>query len=420
MPCGAMEKMRQKIYNLLRWSEKHFKTDMVYLAKGGFWLTLRHIISFFSSFLLTIAFANLLPKETFGVYKYVLSVCGILTIPTLGGINTAVIQAVARGYEGSLILALKTKIRWGMLGSLASLILAGYYYFQGNTTLAISFLIVAVFLPIMDSFAIYDSLLQGRKLFRISTRYGIISQIISVISLIGAIFFIKNLFLILLAYFAPWTILRFIFLKITLKKFQLNEQKDPQTISYGKHLSLMSILPAISQQIDKIFLFHYLGPAQLAIYSFAIAIPSQIKNPIKNLQVLILPKFSEKQTKEINKGIFDKSIRLFAFLSIITLAYILAAPFIFKVFFPNYIEAVFYSQIFSVSIPFLIVILPFSLLQAKLAKRELYQFNISKSIFQIIILFVLIYYLGIMGAIIAKILAEIYGFLALSFLIKKI
>ena len=162
------------------------------------------IVSSISSFLLAIAFANLLPRETFGVYKYILSVCGILAIPTLGGINTAVTQAVARGYEGSLIPALKTKIKWGLLGGLASLILAGYYYFQGNIILTISFLVAAIFLPLMDPFGIYDSLLQGRKLFNISSKYLIISQIISVIALIITIFLTKNIFLVLLAYFLSW------------------------------------------------------------------------------------------------------------------------------------------------------------------------------------------------------------------------
>jgi O-antigen/teichoic acid export membrane protein len=189
----------------LRWSEKYFKTDMVYLARGGFWLTLGQTISSLSSFLLVVAFANLLPKETYGTYKYVLSIAGILAISTLSGMSTAIIQAVARGYEGSLVPALKTKIRWGLLGGLAGLILAGYYFYQGNITLTVSFLISAVFLPFMDSFGIYDAFLQGRKLFDISAKYGIISQIIAVIILITTLFFTKNLFFILFVYFLDFT-----------------------------------------------------------------------------------------------------------------------------------------------------------------------------------------------------------------------
>jgi len=125
-----IKKTKIRLYNLLRWSQKYTKTDMVYLAKGGSWLTLGQIVSTIASFLSAIAFANLLPRETYGQYKYILSITSILAIPTLAGINTAVIRAIARGYEGSFIPALKTKIKWGLLGGITSIGLAGYYYFS--------------------------------------------------------------------------------------------------------------------------------------------------------------------------------------------------------------------------------------------------------------------------------------------------
>ena len=65
--------IKEKIYKLLRKSEKWTHTDMIYLAKGGFWLTLGQIISSVSSFALAVAFANFLPKEVYGNYKYIIS-----------------------------------------------------------------------------------------------------------------------------------------------------------------------------------------------------------------------------------------------------------------------------------------------------------------------------------------------------------
>ena len=330
-----MQKIKGKIYHLLRWSEKYFKTDMVYLAKGGSWLTLGQIVSSASSFLLAIAFANLLPKETYGIYKYVLSIMGILAIPTLSGMSTAITQAVARGYEGSFSPVLKTKIRWGLLGGLASLVLAGYYYFNGNTTLTISFLISAAFLPFMDSFGIYNALPQGRKLFGISSRYGIISQIAGVSTMITAVFLTNNLFIILLAYFIPWTLMRFIFLQITLKKFPPNQNQDPKTISYGKHLSLIGVIGTIASYLDRILIFHFLGAVEVAIYSFAIAMPEQIKGYFKNISTLTLPKLSKRSFKEINSVLYKRLLKLFIAGGLIAGIYILAAPYIFKIFFQN-------------------------------------------------------------------------------------
>ena len=62
--------LKQRIYKGLKWSQKYTQTDMVYLAKGGFWLGMGQIITGLASFLLTLAFANLVPKETFGTYKH--------------------------------------------------------------------------------------------------------------------------------------------------------------------------------------------------------------------------------------------------------------------------------------------------------------------------------------------------------------
>src|SRR3989344_3576832 len=127
--------MKNRLVNLLRWSEQYTKTDMVYLASGGFWLGLGQIVASGSVFLTSIAFANLLAPELYGIYKYVLSVFGMLAITTLFGMDSAVTQSTARGFEGTITPAFKEKMKWGTLGSLASLAIALYYYAQGNMTL---------------------------------------------------------------------------------------------------------------------------------------------------------------------------------------------------------------------------------------------------------------------------------------------
>ena len=188
--------IKNKIYKLLRKSEKWTKTDMIYLTKGGFWITTSQVASFILYFLLSIVFANFLPKEIYGTYKFVLSMIALLTIPTLGSMGTAVIQAVARGYEGSLIPAIKEKIKWGSLGFLGSLFLALYYYIQNDHQLFFSFLLISIFIQIFGAFAIYGALLQGRKLFKISSKISIFSNFVSITILIITVLFTNNIYLI--------------------------------------------------------------------------------------------------------------------------------------------------------------------------------------------------------------------------------
>lgn len=415
----TIENYKQKTYNFLRWIEKWTKTDMVYLAKGGSWLTFGQIFSSASAFLLAIAFASLVPKEIYGNYKYILSIAGILSIPTLAGIDTAIVQSVARGFDGSLIKALQTKIKWGLLGSFASIILAGYYYFNENLTLAVSFLIISVFIPLMDSFGLYGAFLSGKKEFKISSIYGNIIQAVSILSMITTIFFTDNIFVIILVYFSSYTFMRALFFKKTINKFPPNDEIDTEIIPYGKHLSLVGIFGTVAMQIDKILIFHYLGAAQLAIYFFALAVPSQIKSLFKSMNTLALPKFSEKSKVEIRETIYPKIFKFAMVLSIVAIFYILSAPLIYEIFFPQYLDSVIYSQIFSITIVSMVSFIPASILRSQKMTKEIYKMNIYTSIFQIILLFVMINFYGLMGAVVSRVLTTIFTLILSLTLINK-
>ena len=95
-------RLKGKSLALLRWSEAYTKTDMLYMAHGGSWLTFAKAVGMASSLLLAAAMANLIPPEVFGNYKFVLSATGIIGAFSLTGMGTAIIQAVSRGYEGAL------------------------------------------------------------------------------------------------------------------------------------------------------------------------------------------------------------------------------------------------------------------------------------------------------------------------------
>lgn len=411
--------LRNRVYHALRQSEHFFETDMVYLIKGGSWLFFGHIISAASSFLLVIAFANLIPKETFGTYKYILSLTGILLIPSLPGMNTAINMASARNFDGTLLLALKTRMRWGLLSSLMSLLVSGYYFLNGNTILTISFLIASVFLPFIDAFGIYGPFLYGKKKFQISTKYEAISQVLSTGVLVLVIYQTSNLFLIVLSYFLTWTLLRFTFFNITAKKFALTKDEDLEAITYGKHLSLIRIVNTIASYIDRLFVFHFLGAISLAVYSFSIAIPEQIKGVFSLLDTLAFPKFVGRDPREIRSSFIKKALKLFLLGAVVIGAYILVAPFIFKTFFPQYQEAVFYSQLFALSMLNLALFPATTVLKAKKKIGELYISNFITPVFQIIIMLVFIVWKGLLGLIIARIISRFFGSLLDTYLFYR-
>lgn len=411
--------IKNRIYDFLIWSQKYTQTDMIYLAKGGFWLTVGQIISTVTGLLSAIAFANLLDPTVYGNYKYVISIMEILGIFALAGMGTAVTQAVARGLEGSFYAAFKTKMKWGMIGSLTGIAGAVYYFFQGNFLLPIPLLISAAFLPLMLASGIYVSFLSGKKIFNIQMKYSTIAQVIADAASIAVLFVTNNLFWLVAAYFVSRTIINYAFYAITKSRFKPNRKEDPRTMSYGIHLSAMGVISKIAGQLDKILLFHFLGGMQLAVYTFALLPMQQIESVLKNITTLTLPKLSQRTFPELRRSIPGKTVRFFLVIMVIVLLYIWIAPYAYKLFFPQYMDAITYSQIAVLSLIFFPKMFLSQTFAAHIKMKSLYVMNLVYSLSKIIFLAILLPIYGIWGAILGILSVEAIHSITLIVLFKK-
>jgi O-antigen/teichoic acid export membrane protein len=120
-----------------------------------------------SSFILAIAFANLLPAEVYGAYQYLLSFSAIIGALTLTGMNHAITQSVARGHEGEMRHAVALQLSWGCVPFFASLAGAGYFLFQGDQSAAIGMIAIGILVPLANAFNTYSAFLSGRKKFKL-------------------------------------------------------------------------------------------------------------------------------------------------------------------------------------------------------------------------------------------------------------
>jgi O-antigen/teichoic acid export membrane protein len=184
---------KEQIKTKLKKTSEYLKTDVIYTLKGGSFLSLGNFFGIIANLALAFFFARLLPKEIYGTYSYILAWISVLGVFALTGMDTAVIQSVSRGFESSLIIGLKKKIKYGFLGTLAALIIGAYYFYTGNQTLAFSFFIGAALIPFLNGFQIYNAYLIGKKEFKTSAYYAIASQVFIASILIITIFFTKNI-----------------------------------------------------------------------------------------------------------------------------------------------------------------------------------------------------------------------------------
>ena|SRR3989344_3094918 len=394
-----MEKLKESGVRGLRWLEKYTKTDMVYLAQGGFWLNANQAVGVVFGLALTIAFANLIPIETYGIYRYVLSIYSLFVIVSLPGINTALLRSISHHMDGSFVKGIKTKIKWGFLGSVVSLLFAGYKYLNDDQTLGIIFLLIAILFPLVEAFTLYTPLLNGKKLFREWAIIDALIQVFSIISLLLVLFFTQNIFFIILGYFIPLIIGRVSATFFVKKKYIENEPSDPELFPYGKSLTIYQIVTRIISSIDQIVLFHFLGPSQVAIFSLATAIPNRIQSLFRATGTLAFPKFTEKSKEASVNSLPKKMLWMALVIFVVCILYVIFAPYIFKYVFPKYLSSLEYSKIV-VFYTLSAITYPFSSYMLAHKKiKENYIFGITNLTVKIVVLAIFVPLFGIWGAI---------------------
>lgn len=400
--------LRSRLYRLLRSIEKYTKTDMVYVAKGGFWLVGSQIGTSAMLFALSVGFANLLPAEQYGIYRYLISLSGIVAALSLSGLPTAIVRSVARGHEGALRFAFFKNLRWSAFMVLASAAGAMYYFSQGNFTLGAGMLVIGGFSPIIDSAELYNAFLIGKKEFKTAAVFRLIRTGGTVGLLLLALVWIRNPLVLVVVYFLSHVVTAVPLFLRALKSAR-NDSVEQDLLSFSKHLSVLNTVAAVADRVDSILLFHFFGPVQLAVYNFALVIPNSLRGIIKNISTLATPKFaSMENAREAGKAIARKGVVLFLAVAPIVALYVAFAPLLFRIFFPQYLDAVWYSQLFSLAL-FFNAILPSAYLDAHRALRERYVITLSSNLLKLFLLTGGIVYFGITGAIVAHLISKLYG-----------
>ncbi len=413
--------IKQKIKKILLWSQKYTKTDMVYLAKGSFWLSYRHIIIIVASFLQTWFLTNFLSPEIYGNYKYLISFAGGLGAFLLSGMNNAITQAVAKKKEGTYQRSIIIQLQWSIIFTLISFVAATFYYLQDNLTFALSLLIIGILNPLINSFNTFIAFLNGRSEFKKIANYSFLVNLFSAVITVASIF-TKNIIIIILANYLSNALIN-VYFYFKCKKEVKNDEIDNSLLRYGKHLSLMNFFVIIFFYLDKLFVFNFLGPVPLAIYYLAQAIPEQIKSGLKILNIVSLPKLTKnaKIDKQYFNSLINKILKLSAVVFVLSIIYIIFCPYIFQIFFPKYLMAVHLSQIFA----FATIFVAFNstmvnYLQSLEITKKLYFYTITTSIIQITGIVTGIIWFGLFGGAVAKIITEALNSLILIFISRKL
>jgi O-antigen/teichoic acid export membrane protein len=401
-----MEYRNNLFHRLLIRLQTLFQTDIRYLLQGTSYLAIGQGVAALSGFLLTVSLVRILDQAEYGLYSYILSLTGIIGIFTHSGMDTVVAQSVAKGFDRSIIPGFWSKITWSSPISFITICIGAYYLHNNNQILGYSLLIAGITTPLFAASTLYASYFNGKKQFKKLAYDNALKNIAISLSIIIVALYTHNVLYVVSAYFISSTLISVVrFFNLTKKLPTVSHENQPEdSLSIGKHLSMMEVFSNISTYIDKIIVFQLLGATSLALYALALAPIKQLQSASRIIKALVLPKFSTRSAKELKKSMSRKTLIFFLVSLAIAIMYCVGAQLFFTFFFPTYTEALRYSQVLSLSLLFMPLILHVQALTSLNKKRELYLIHIARSIIKIGLLVILVPLYGIWGAIYAFLL----------------
>ncbi|MEM3154428.1 MAG: oligosaccharide flippase family protein, partial [Candidatus Woesearchaeota archaeon] len=345
--------IKKEINHLISFLNKWTELDVMYYVRGGALLFSTQFLIVFCSFLLSVAFAYWTSKEFYGQFQFVLAVLGTISVLSFPGANNAVLVGVSENKDGTLLQGMRFKLKWSILGVLALLIAAGYFYFEKpSEPLWQIFLLSIIFFPILTSLDVTHAFFFGKKKPKWSCVFQLFVEAGSSIGALVALYLSKNLLLIVAVYLIIQSIgdiWSFVFAR---RKME-NGVKDADFVSYSAHLTVINFIPYIKVFFDKLIVTFFLGFAATAVYTIAAALSEQLYSISKNVSLLVFPKLTAGKKEVIYKYVIRHIPKLIVFFVVIAGVASIFAPIIIPFFFSEqYSDAVLLAQLLLVvSIP---------------------------------------------------------------------
>lgn len=383
--------------------EKRYGLNIVNIIKDESWVYLRQSISMIVGLATSVVFARLASKEVFGQYKFIVTLLAVFSIFSMPGLSTAVLQSVARGYEGSYKKAVRTRFLWSLLGIPALLIVGAYYYQYNNQIIGICLMMSSAFFPLLNALNMWDNFLQGKKRFDMTAKYGSIQATINAAAMIAILFVnANNLILIFAAYLVSNSLLTCLLFLKSLRYIE-NNMEDNECTGYGYFVTTANIVGTVAKNIDRILIGSLLGAPELAVYAIAIVIPMNITNLLKLSWSPFTPRFCQ---EEIKMGtVLERGKRVILPLALMIfggalLYWLFIDDIILLLFEQKYIDSIIYSKVLLLMI--LLSIPNIFLGKFSMAKKNKKAIMGGYHIFPFLKLFIMysfIYLWGLMGAV---------------------
>ena len=365
--------------------------------------------------------AHALSKESFGEYQFILSSVGILTVFSLKGLNSSVMQAVSRGFPGSYRKAVPLSFLSSFIGSLVLAFMALWNYSQGNDPMAYGFAVVSLLFPFTHGLTQWKSVKVGSENFISFTVQNGLSIFVMYLLMIVAVHVFPGSFFWLLALVLGVPSIQNVFLTILdYKRIPLGAPAEDGNVVYGIKVTFYSSFNTVAMHMDKLLLFFFLSPAALAAYVAGDRISDLFRSFVQDTSDVLAPRFAKSghYTEKLDRYI--KLAVIVYGVAIVVFSFTLLPFFITFLFGANYSDSIPYAQALMCSVAVgNAAILKFRFIRSKIDIASFRTVMMITSLARIIMSVILIPWLGITGAVISVFIYRLFFALVVDAVIKK-
>ncbi len=345
-----MNRSKKIIFSLT----KRLHLDIKYFLKGSIFAFLQQIVGITCGLSITYLFGHFVTKKVFGEYNLILSILGMITFLSLPGLDFALIQSIAHGYDKSFNQSMIQKFKFSFLGIPILLGFSFYYFSFRQNSIALSLLIASSFFPFLNAFSNFPAFLTAKKKFLDLALISGFSSIFYFLIILASFRWQSNTVGITVGYLLALIIPSLIGFNYSKRYINKKSRIDRDLPKYGEFITFLSILPWISGNLGNFLLGNAIGVEQLALMAVASRFLTAVQ---KNFGVFYKPitaRLAEQTSTQHLETIFKHSIKLLLIGCLLCLTLWITTPFLINSFFnKNYTQAIIYGQWLSLTlIPF--------------------------------------------------------------------
>lgn len=387
--------------------QKALGIDVRYYLSGGGYLLVSHWVPPILLILSTWFLTSYLPKEAYGAYSYIQSLLGMLIVFTLPGYYNAVLRSSARGRDGALLVSVRRRLLFSLIGSLILIGVAIYYWHTGDLLRAKGCLVGSGFLGLVHGLDDFRAFLNGKKQYAQYAAYHISLQFAITAVTIATLLLSRNFLVVLAANLATRGAGQ-VLCVIGAAKSRENDDLEKDFTQFGNRLSVFAALGSLSFYLDGVLIGSLMPLAVMADFNLA----GKLAMPLRNFGViinrLIFPKMVKKKGRAFALKTFYKAFYLAVVLSFVGVVFYFALPYVLTWFFPKYESCRSYAALmmFSELISVMVIYLETYYLSQEKYHRTYYVMNVIRPVSILVLLPLLFMMWGVYGAIAAKLVVR--------------